>query len=97
MRRLPLRYRTLKDALAYLNRGLTWSDKKEYDKAIADYSEAISESNLSMPGLPQPRQRVVPKRRNTTRRSPTSMKRSGSARGLRLGLLQPRQRLVRQE
>jgi tetratricopeptide (TPR) repeat protein len=30
-----------KDASAYINRGLAWMDKKEYDKAIADYNEAI--------------------------------------------------------
>ena len=28
-------------ALAYNNRGIAWRDKKEYDKAIADYNEAI--------------------------------------------------------
>ena len=31
-----------KDALAYLNRGNTWYDKREYDKAIADYNTAIA-------------------------------------------------------
>ena len=29
------------DAFAYINRGRTWYDKKDYDKAIADYDEAI--------------------------------------------------------
>ena len=29
------------DALAYNNRGYAWSNKKDYDKAIADYDEAI--------------------------------------------------------
>ena len=28
-------------AEAYHNRGLAWAEKDEYDKAIADYSEAI--------------------------------------------------------
>ena len=27
--------------MAYMNRGLAWSNKQEYDKAIADYTEAI--------------------------------------------------------
>ena len=29
------------DALAYISRGSDYSDKGEFDKAIADYSEAI--------------------------------------------------------
>ena len=28
-------------AIAYYNRGISWYDKKDYDKAIADYTDAI--------------------------------------------------------
>ena len=30
-----------KSALAYNNRGVAWSVKKDYDRAIADFTEAI--------------------------------------------------------
>ena len=30
-----------RNANAYYNRGLAWKSKKEYDKALADYAEAI--------------------------------------------------------
>ena len=42
------------DADAYNNRGDAWSDKKEYDKAIADYTRR-SGSTLRTPSLRQPR------------------------------------------
>ena len=67
-----------KDASAYNNRGNAWYAKKEYDKAIADYNEAIRldpkirrrrTTTAATPGTP---------RRSTTRPSPTTTRRSDS-------------------
>ena len=52
--------------------------KKDYDKAIADYTEAIRLDPQDARGLLQPGQRLVRARRSTTRRSPTSPRPSGS-------------------
>ena len=65
----------------YYNRGNVWQHKKEYDKAIADYNEAIRLD----PTMPLPTSAgATPgvRRRSTTRRSPTSTKPSGSIHGL---------------
>jgi tetratricopeptide (TPR) repeat protein len=34
-------YRPTRDAFYYVNRGMAWSNNKDYDKAIEDYDEAI--------------------------------------------------------
>ena len=71
---------TRKDAQPYYDRGVAWSDKKEYDKAIADY-------HRGHPARPEVRRAPTsaaatpgPPRRNTTRRSPTTPRPSGSTR-----------------
>ena len=33
---------TISTSHAYYNRGIAWSEKKEYDKAIADYNKALA-------------------------------------------------------
>ena len=50
-----------KDAMAYNNRGVAWHAKKEYDKAIADYTEAIRLDPKDARGLQQPRARLARK------------------------------------
>ena len=47
------------DARAYNNRGNAWRDKKEYDKAIADYNEAIRLDPKGRRCVQQPRQRLA--------------------------------------
>ena len=78
---------------AYDGRGYAWCDKKEYDKAIADYTEAIRLDPEIRRRLLQPRQRLDGRRTNTTRPSPITPRPSGSI-PKSAALRQPRQCLV---
>ena len=76
------------DASAYSNRGVAWCDKKDYDKAIADFDEAIRLD-------PEDRDRLTPgwawaRRRITTRPSPTTTRPIRARPARRHGLQQPR-------
>ena len=63
---------------AYYNRGQRLVAKKEYDKAIADFDEGDPARPQVPTAYNMPGQRLVSRRRSTTRRSPTSTRRSGS-------------------
>ncbi len=71
-----------KDASAYNNRGIAWNAKKEYDKAIADYTEAIR-LDPKFAFAYNNRGNAWMTRRNTTRPSPTTPRRSGSIPSMR--------------
>ena len=58
--------------------GVAWCDKKEYDKAIADFNEAIRLDPKNAIGLHATAATPGTTRRNTTRRSPTTTRPSGS-------------------
>ena len=51
-----------KSAFDHYNRGCAWHEKKEYDKAIADYNEAIRLDPKYRPCLQQPRLRLDEKK-----------------------------------
>ena len=70
-----------KYALAYSNRGDAGYAKKDYDKAIADYNEAIRLDPRFAPALLRPGQRVDGTGRTSTRLSPSSTRLSGSIPG----------------
>ena len=57
---------------AYGIRGDAWADKKEFDKAIADFTRVLDARPEERLGLCQPGHRPTPSGSNTTRPSPTS-------------------------
>ena len=75
-RRLPTSPRpsgwTRNIAEAYCNRGVAYGNKGEYDKAIADYTEAIRLEPEICRGVLQPGRGLRATRANTTRPLPTS-------------------------
>ena len=48
-----------RDAFSYVMRGRVWRDRREIDKAMADYTEAIGIDPRSRPGPCQPRRCLV--------------------------------------
>ena len=59
------------------NRGMAYGNKGEYDKAIADYTEAIRLDPKFAVGIFQPWHRPMGTRANTTRRLPITRRPSG--------------------
>ena len=67
------------DATIYRWRSAAWLEKHEIDKAIVDYEQA-SDSIPRTPGSTVPRVRLGRERRNMTRRSPITTRRSARSR-----------------
>ena len=77
------------NALAYFNRGNAYDQLGEHDLAIADYTEAIKlDPKIPMSSTTAARPTIT--RANTTWRSPTTRRRSGSTSENARDVLQPR-------